>query len=407
MGLFSKDQRMYCENCGAQIARKDRMLYDGISCCPKCYPTLKQEQEAQAAVRRAGVAPVITERRNGMVHQYSLYHVTCAACGKTFECRSDDRPRRYEDYEGKRYCLACWEKKEKELTVPCKACGKPISRYERRVRGREGFCAECWVEELSQRREMFGAYEKMLLDALDAKGIPALGTDTLDLAPDGQPERYHAKEERNHEMIRLRETEYVIGAFRLRGGWFAIPASGSALRYIKPSADGKLMEFLAKSSSRTVLAAAAGTKEAYYLTEAGTVYSTDARMNEVQIFDPSERIREITEAHFTEEEMQKRVDEFLDGSIRAIDRYYYDTAAHAFFRVLADGNYYHGYDVSYPVLTKEEVLERLARRPDVIDAERLCGDGVIPLTEFVKRLPDAGNLQYQAPAEFGRGTEYL
>lgn len=407
MGLFSREKKITCENCGAQISRKDRMLCGGIPCCTNCYPKLKAEAEAKEAAKKVKVAPVITERRGGMVHQYSLYHFTCAACGKTFECRSDDRPRRYEDFEGKRYCLACWEKKEGELTVPCRVCGKPISRRERRVKGKEGFCGDCWTEELKKRREMFGAYERMLLEALEAKGIQAQGTDTLDLAPDGQPEGYHAKEGRNHQMIRLRESEYAIGTFRMKGGWFAIPASGSALRYIRPSLDGKLMEFLAKSSSRTVLAAAAGAKEVYYLTGDGIIQSTDERMDQARVFDPAERIRELTEAYFTEEEIEKRVDVFLDGTIRPLDGFYYDTAAHAFFRVLADGNYYHGYDVSYPVMSREDVVKRLLWNPDVIDAEYLCKKGEIPLAEFVRRLPDAGNRDYQAPDGFGRGTEYL
>ena len=61
----------------------------------------------------------------------------------------------------------------------------------------------------------------------------------------GQPEGYRAGEERDHGLIRLRQNEYAIGAFRCRGGWFAIPERGSLLRYLKPSPDGALMERLA------------------------------------------------------------------------------------------------------------------------------------------------------------------
>lgn len=412
MGLFDfsrKKQLVKCENCGSEVSRDQLMLCGGKRCCANCYERVAKEQEKKATLNRPGVAKTYTERRNGFVHQYSVYHFTCARCGRTVECRSDDRPRRYEDYQGKRYCRACWEEMEKTITTPCVRCGKPISLYERGHSGRAGHCEACWLLNMREKRDMFGQYDAMLTGYLAGRGIAARGTDTDRLNEAGQPDGYRAGEERDHGLIRLRQNEYAIGAFRCRGGWFAIPERGSLLRYLKPSPDGALMERLA-SIQGTILAAATAGDDVFILTEKGMIASTDAGVDGARLFAPAERIGEMAARYFTEDEIEARVRRFMDGSIQPIPAgmaTYYDTKAKVFFTVLADGNYYHGYDVSYPVRSKEAVLVWMTRFASVIGEEAGCRRGEIPMIEIVRRLEEVPNAHYQPPENFGYGVHFM
>ena len=392
------------------------MLVKGVSCCTFCYEEVKKAQEKndigkekknQGATPSAKPARVFTERRNGMVHQYSIYSFTCSRCKKTMECRTDDIPRPYEDYQGKRYCRKCWEEMEKILTEPCRRCGKPITLAESRHLGKAGMCASCWTQNMKEKRELFGAYRTRLLDCLKENGIAARGTDTEGLNEDGQPCGYHAGEERNHGMIKLRQTEYSIGTFHMDGGWFAIPERGSALRYIKPSGNKGLMEFLASVNGKTVLAAAVDDFHVYILSEDGLISSTSRKMDGKRVFSKEEILRETAARHFSEEKLEEIVRKFMDGTIRAVDHYYYDTAAKVFFEVLADGNYYHGYDVSYPVISKEEVLKNLSKRAWLIPVEEEAKAGAVPIVELVKRLPEAQVPGYKPPENFGYGVHFV
>ena len=312
-----------------------------------------------------------------------------------------------ENYEGKQYCRSCWEKKEKEITDPCPECGEPVSRYERRVFGRAGYCPACWDRHMILARERFGRYEKTLLAFLEERGIKAACSDQNGLLPSGRPEGYTGFEERNSGMIRLRRNEYAVGAFRLGNGWFAIPERGSHLRYITPSPDVKLMEFLA-GIKETCLAAAVWGRNTAVLTEDGVIHSTDPAVNALKAFDKGDVIREMAERILGEEKIRKAREEYMSEGIRSVgDRLFYDGGHRVFFRIVADGNFYHGYDVSYPVVSKEEILPVLIRREWLLDTEEACEKGVVPVSVIAEGLEDSGNFRYEPPDNFGYGTYFM
>lgn len=407
--FFRNRKKETCPNCGKTVRHDERMLTGGKPCCIHCYKDLKKAIEDPIEKRRKELkaAPVFTEIRNGFVHQYSTYSVVCGECGKTLSCRSDDIPRKYEDFEGKRYCRDCWEKKEKELTDPCIACGRPVSRYDRRVYGRLGYCTECWPGHMAEARERYIRYEKTLLGFLAARGIAASGSEREGLLPSGQPAGYVGFEERNHDMIRLRKSEYAVSDLRVGKGWFAIPESGSRLRYIKPSPDGKLMEFLAGIDSR-VLAAVTWNGKVAVLEENGTVRSTDPALDGEKVYEKQEKIGQIAKDQLGEEGIAKAREPFLSGGIHELaSRYFYDSDAKVFFTIVTDGNYYHGYDVHYPVLKREEVIKMLSRFESVRGAEEAGEKGSVPMSVIAEGLEDSGKKDYAPPDGFGYGTYYV
>ena len=425
---FQNRKKEICPNCRRTVRHGQLLLVSGKACCEVCREkaeksvrpapspadpepakeTAKPEKKAEPARRPAvQAAPVITERRNGYVHQYSVYSVTCSACGKTVSCRSDDIPRKYEDFEGARYCRACWEKKEKEITEPCPGCGKPVSRYDHRMNGRKGYCTACWDRHMIGVRERFGRYEKLLLDFLAGRGVSAAGSGREGLLPSGKPAGYVGFEERDHDMIRLRQSEYAAADFRIGKGWFALPESGSHLRYIVPSPDGKLMEFLA-GIRETVLAAAVWSGNAAFLLEDGTVRSTDPSVDGAEAFDKEAMIRETAERILGEEAIRKSREAFSSPGIHSIaDRLFYDGEKKAFFSIVTDGNYYHGYDVYYPVKTKDEVLRTLVRYEWLLPTEENCEKGIVPASVIAEGLEDAGDPNYSPPEGFGYGEYYI
>ncbi len=425
---FRSRKKEVCPNCRRTVRHGQLLLVSGRPCCEYCRAeaeksirpapspaaaeppeeTAKPEKKTEP-IRPPAVkaAPVFTERRNGYVHQYSVYSVTCSACGKTVSCRSDDIPRKYENWEGKRYCRACWEKKEKEITQPCAGCGKPVSLYDRRTNGRKGYCPACWDRHMIGVRERFGRYEKLLLDFLAGLGVSAVGSGREGLLPSGKPVGYVGFEERDHDMIRLRQSEYAAADFKIGKGWFALPESGSHLRYIVPSPDGKLMEFLA-GIRETVLAAAVWDGNAAFLLENGTVRSTDPSVDGAEAFDKGTMIRKTAERILGEEAIRKSREAFSSPGIRSIaDRFFYDGEKKAFFSIVTDGNYYHGYDVFYPVKRKDDVLRTLVRYEQLVTVEENCEKGIVPASVIAEGLEDAENPNYSPPDDFGRGEYYI
>jgi len=169
-------------------------------------------------------------------------------------------------------------KSEKTETKPCEKCGTPVTLFDRRVYGKKGLCDSCWLIHMSERREIFARYEKLFMEYLAGLGIHAKGTDTYGLEESGQPSDYSSEEDRDHDMIRLRQSEYAVGAFHIDNGWIAIPECGSGLRYITPASSAKLMTMMA-SASETVLAAATFEKHVYILDDDGKITSNDNEVN--------------------------------------------------------------------------------------------------------------------------------
>ena len=133
----------------------------------------------------------------------------------------------------------------------------------------------------------------------------------------------------------------------------------------------------------------------------------DAFLDEEPILD--EDCLKLAGSYFTEEEVQEAVDAFCSGGIRSVDggNIYYDPEARKFFQVLVDGNYYHGYDVDYSVMTKEEVIRWCTRFHFSVDGfTDCCRKKQVPMLVIIKSLPFEEG-PYSPPDNFGYGVHFV
>ena len=269
-------------------------------------------------------------------------------------------------------------------------------------------------------QEIFARYDQMLTGFLLGQGIHARGSTPEGLDGEGKPLGYRGEEGRCRGMIRLRQNERAVSTFRIAGGWFAIPTTGIALRYMVPSGDCRLMDFMG-AYHRCVLAAATDETDAWLLLGDGSVVSSrdepddpghPEKRRSVPLFDKRERIHGLARSYFPEQEIERQKRKLLlrGGIIRINGRFSacdYDTENKSFFRVFADGNMYHGYEVSYFVMSREEVLSQFAKYEDILQTEIECMEGRVPLIEIVSRLEDSGNPDYQPPEGYGEGVDFV
>lgn len=280
--------------------------------------------------------------------------------------------------------------------------------------------SEPTLRSLSTIQEIYSRYDTLLTEFLINQGIPAKGGSLEGINDRGKPDGYRGREERDHEMIRLRQNESAAITFHIAGGWFAIPSAGSCLRYIIPSTDDRLMDFMG-SVNGVILAAATDDKDVWILTDNGNVISSDQTWGvqadtqekaPVFLFDKKDKIHELTMKYFTEDRIEKIIKQMLNlgGVVRINDNLGscdYDTEEKVFFGVRTDGDYYHGYDVSYPVLKKENIISRMINHASLLTVELGCLQGKLPLIELIGRLEDSGKLDYRPPYNYGDGVDYI
>ena len=78
-----------------------------------------------------------------------------------------------------------------------------------------------------------------------------------------------------------------------------------------------------------------------------------------------------------------------------------------FFSCLVDGNYYHGYDVSYPVLTKENALN-LTRISNLYTLHQELIKGIVPNSAVIEVLEEGPYIEnYDPPERVGYGTLWI
>ena len=383
-------------------------MWEGISMERK----LRKITQAEYSGRAHQVAKTYTETRNGMVHQYSLHIFHCDGCNQYYEFRSDMIPRPYMEYGGKRYCPDCWETAQHELKEACPDCGTALSVYQRRSFFR-GKCRDCWLKEIRRLRECYKPYQQELAAYLEKKGI-SLEKPFLDgLSETGRPLEQIA--EQKDGLLPLRQGEYALYLFSARDGVFAFPDNGIGLRYIKPSPDREFMNTLESiESNHQLLAAASDGRNVYVLDQYGTMYTTEKKSPLAKkpvgekIIDPLAHSLKIAKEYFTEEQIQTIAKKVCGSGIFEIDSHtYYDPEAQKFFRVLTDGNSYHGYEVSYEQLTKEEVMDRLTRfHFSLFNVKEFCQSGHLPNLVLAYYLPWSEG-PYTPPDNFGYGTEFI
>lgn len=390
--------------------------------------TIREVSAQYYEAHRNRIAPVITGSRGGFVHQYHILMFRCDKCGRYFEYRDDLRPRPFEEYERKKYCRECWETEQHRIMVPCRDCGLPVTLYMSRHQFKGRFRA-CWIKRLFALRQKYSAYRPLLENILREKGIELEPVYADGLDETGRPDR--PVEDLKLGLPPLRENEYALYLMNAGGGVLAFPDNGISLRYIKAPSAKRVLE--AADSGEYLLAAGTDGKDIYSLTGKGDLYSSNedvlkgeqqssgaGRMDRllgkkrsrdlqpVRIIDPVEFCLRTAGSYFTEEQMAAAVREFCSHGIAAVSsNTYYDPQAQKFFKVLTDGNYYHGYDVEYLQKSKDEVLqEHVAFHFSIDQFVDACEAEQVPLLAILSRLPYAGG-EYSPPDNFGYGTHFV
>lgn len=382
--------------------------------------TIREVSRAYYEANKLKVAPVIRNRH--------ILMFRCDKCGRYFQYRDGIRPRAFEEYENRKYCQECWEKEQHLIRIPCRDCGRPITLFEYRNQFR-GTCRECWLKKLPSLRKKYSRYRLLLEDILHEKGVrlEPMYTDGLDET--GRPD--HSIKDLGLRLLPLRDNEYALYLFRAGNGVLAFPDNGINLRYIKAPSSEIILE--AADVSDSLLAAGSDGKDVYVLTGKGELFSSNEnilkgerpgsysasidrllgkkrrdKLKPVQMIVPELFCLKKAGEYFTEEQIKEAVAGFCSHGITAVNsNTYYDPEAKKFFMVLADGNYYHGYDVSYLQVSRNEVMDECVRYHFSIDQFiDQCEAGTIPLLVILSKLPwEEG--PYDPPENFGYGVHFV
>ena len=382
--------------------------------------TIREVSRKYYEEHRGLLAPVVRGSHIIMSH--------CDKCGRYFQYRRDLSAKLFKEYERKTYCRECWEKEQHQITVPCNNCGTPLTLYESQNHY-TGLCRDCWIKTLSKLRAKYSAYMPLLEDILREKEITLKPSFTDGLDDTGRP--MGSIKDQNLRVLPLRDNEYALYCFHAGDGILAFPNNGIGLRYVKAPSSPKLLE--AADVSEYLLAAGSDGNDIYVLTGKGDLYSSNSAvlrnrspsenaertdrilgkkrspdLKPVHVIDPLSFCLQESKKYFTEEQAEERAKEFAMSGIRAInDNTYYDPDAQKFFKVQTDGNYYHGYDVYYPLMSRDEVMQEHVRFHFSIDQFiDLCREGKMPMLLILSKLPYTEG-PYSPPDNFGYGTHFV
>ena len=360
------------------------------------------EKDIAAAYKARGNKPALHE---GPVHMRGD-GVFCQSCGKKM-------PHAGPDILGKNYCESCYSVLVESTTLSCARCGKEV-RYMTMV---SKLCPACWLQEIDARRSFYRYYGELLEKALKERGIDVL-PETL--------EELNAAGEATNQVIRHPQLNIIPlrgdmhGEYReralytipCRGGIFALPDTGIALRYLAlPDAPGFqkwAKDFLSSAPGSYLAAIRSDGQELYIAEQDGKVWSSDPAFQSFVLFDPQAEARRICSL-LPEDKIQAVLNQYQTG-IHHFDQFYYDCDHKKFFKVLADGDYYHGYDVSYLTVSKTELLSQwpVLNKSGFYNLYNECMGGDIPLFAIVDRLEEDERLTYyQPPDDTGRGIDWI
>ena len=363
--------------------------------------TLREVSRAYYEANKMKVSPVIRNRH--------ILMFRCDKCGRCFQYREGVKPQAYEEYKSRKYCRECWKKEQELIRVPCCDCGRPITLFESRNQFK-GRCRECWLKMLPSLRKKYGRYRSLLEDILLEKGIKLEPMFTDGLDETGRPD--HCVEDLRLRVRPLRDNEYALYLFYAGNGVLAFPDNGIGLRYIKAPSSEIILE--AADVSESLLAGGSDGKDIYVLTGKGELYSSNenilkgenpgcygeridrllgkerrSNLKPVQIIDPKLFCLRKAGEYFTEEQIMTAAAKFSSQGIAAVNsNTYYDPEAKKFFKVLTDGNYYHGYDVFHEQVSRSKIMDDYVRRFFSIDQFiDQCEAGTIPMLVIISKLP--------------------
>ena len=359
------------------------------------------EKDIAEAYKARGNKPALHQ---GPVHMRGD-GIFCQSCGKKI-------PKAGHHILGNNYCDNCYSVLEESTTLPCARCGK-MTPYKTMIRK---LCPDCWLQEIEGRRSFYRYYGKMLEMALKERGIDVLPEVLDGITVDGKavkpvihyPWLNTIPLRHNNQSLR----ERALYTVPCRGGMFAMPDNGIALRYLSvPATLGfqKWVKDYLNDAPRSYLAAIRSDGQELYIAEQnGEVWSSTPGFEPFILFDIQAEVRRICSL-LPEEKIQAAADRYQTG-IHHFDHFYYDGDHKKFFEVLTDGNYYHGYDVSYRTVSKAGLLSQwpVLNYSGFYDLYVQCLAGKIPLFAIVERLEEDETLtDYQPPEGTGCGIDWV
>ena len=354
-----------------------------------------------AEYRARGCKPALRSSSHASGH--GLF---CQSCGTRLESFST-----CEHILGINYCRKCYEVLLPQATLECKDCGQTI----------QGKCRDCFLHHLEDVRQFIKPYGERFDAALREHGIHPQQSAFEGIDPYGRA-LVPVPELSSCNLIPLREKlgmnqERALYTVNCRGDLFAIPDSMIGIRYITahdPAALGKHPDLKEPASRNTIrstsyiLALRSDGEYLYYLTMGGYVLSENPSITPFSLFDPVQEADRMIKAVITPGQIEQKADEIRKSTVYSFSsQCYYDPRAKVFFSCLVDGNYYHGYDVSYPVLTKENALN-LTRISNLYTLHQELIKGIVPNSAVIEVLEEGPYIEnYDPPERVGYGTLWI
>ena len=217
---------------------------------------------------------------------------------------------------------------------------------------------------------------------------------------------YKLMKERQVDAAPFEEKEFVLYSIKVRDAEIAFPSNGIGIRIMIPSKDKAFMDSLDKRSTG-ILAIASDGEEYYILDDMGEIDSSNPIWDKKKMFDTVKYCLDQADKYFTKEEIRRRVLTDYNNGIIRFRSFYYDANYKKFFVVSVDGNYYHGYDVSYHNITKSQAIHMETDfHLSIDDFVDECRRGEIPTLVILNELSYVEG-DYTPPYNFGYGTEFI
>lgn len=157
----------------------------------------------------------------------------------------------------------------------------------------EGYCKECWPNELRFRRLFYRVYHMRLETELKKLGISVEKVSDKLADENGIPKKEVSKIQR-FKMQELKGSEKAMFTLTCRGTLFAFPDNAEGIRYIKISGDKEERDWAEGVDCRERLVAAlTDGREIYFLTQTGMILSTDTAFEPVKAFEQRDEVRNV------------------------------------------------------------------------------------------------------------------
>lgn len=262
-----------------------------------------------------------------------------------------------------------------------------------------------YMYELKALRDEYREYFFILKNYLESQGITLNSVYTTD-AMDAQFQK---------------KSEYAIYFFDVANRTFALPGE-HGLNFGLRCIDSDELTSYSVVEHEIFLAAGTDGRMIYGINGKGKliVINPDEDCDEEkrfcvtqQVIDPLSYCMKVAESTLSENQITDEISAIQSDGIvpvrtQLFDRVFYDSKEQHFFCMRVDGNFYHGYDVDYFPMSRDEVItfgitSNIFSIKDVVDT---CRDGKVHPFVLLSYLPCKEG-PYSPPDNFGYGRYFI